>query len=317
LFGERTIFITGGAGFIASHICEVLIDKNKIIVFDNFQRDALRFTKIANHKNSQIINGNVLDFELLKDTMKNVDIVIHCAAVAGIYSVGKDSIETMKVNFLGTYHSLESSVINKVKRFIQFSTSEVYGPFVYKGKETDTTTLGPVGEKRWVYAASKLAAEHLAYTYEEKYGMDVVIVRPFNVYGPRQIGEGAIQQMILRSIKNEPITIYNDGTQIRAWCYIEDFVDALVACIDNENASGNIFNIGNPLGIVSIFELAEKIKSMTGSKSNVIFKNHPGPEVVIRVPDIDKASSILDYHPKINLDEGLRKTISWYKKHIG
>ena len=310
------ILITGGAGFICSHLIEKIINKNKIIIYDNFKRNSIKFTKLVGHKNLTIIQGDVLDHRELEKAMKGIEIVIHAAAIAGIYSVGSNATHTMKVNLIGSYNALESSVKNKVKRFIDFSTSEVYGPFVYKGKETDSTTLGPVGEKRWVYAVSKLATEHLAHTYYEQYGLEVITIRPFNVYGPRQIGEGAIQQMTLRALKNEPIIIYNEGTQIRSWCYVEDFISGLEKTISKAGIAGKVFNLGNPLGTVTNIELANKIKSIAGSSSQIKFKKHPGPEVEIRVPDITHAEKVLGYLPKISLDEGLKISIDWYRKHL-
>jgi len=312
---NKKILITGGAGFIASHLIERLINDNKVIIYDNLLRNAFQYTGLDKHTNLKFIKGDVLDFESLNKTMEGVDICVHAAAVAGIFSVGKNATLTMKVNFIGTYHALESAVKNNVKRFIDFSTSEVYGPFVYKGKETDFTTLGPVGEKRWVYAISKLAGEHFAHTYEEEYGIEVVTVRPFNVYGPRQMGEGAIQQMITRALKNEDITVFNDGTQIRSWCYVTDFIDALYNAMHIKNAGNHIFNIGNPQATITVLGLAEKIISLTKSKSKIVFKAHPGPEVEMRVPDISKSCSLLGFRPKVSLDEGLSSSIEWYKKY--
>ena len=185
--GKR-IFITGGAGFIASHLIEKLIDDNEIVVYDNLLRNALRYTAVQDNPNLRFVNGDVLDAGALTAAMEGADICVHAAAVAGIYSVGANTSRTMKVNMLGTYHALEAAVANQVPRFIDFSTSEVYGPFVYRGKESDRTTLGPVGERRWVYAVSKLAGEHLAAAYADDYGLRVTSLRPFNVYGPRQVG---------------------------------------------------------------------------------------------------------------------------------
>lgn len=313
---NKTIFITGGAGFIASHLIERLIDDNKVVIYDNFARNAFHYTNLDKHTNITVIKGDVLDYEHLSSTMKDVDICIHAAAIAGIYSVGKKAIHTFKVNFLGTYNALEAAVQNGVKRFVDFSTSEVYGPFVYRGKETDSTTLGPIGEKRWVYAISKLAGEHFAHTYEEEYGLAVVTIRPFNIYGPRQVGEGAIQQMVHRALKNEDIVVYNDGTQIRSWCYISDFVDAFCRVLYMENAKNQSFNIGNPQATITVLGLAEKIIAMTKSHSKIIFRAHPGTEVEMRVPDISKAHSLLGYEPKISLSHGLKQTINWYKKHL-
>jgi nucleoside-diphosphate-sugar epimerase len=314
---NKKIFITGGAGFIASHICDKLADNNKIVSYDNYTRNAIRFDeKLQQHPNFTALTGDVLEFDHLTESMKDADIVIHCAAVAGIYSVGKNPTMTMKINFLGTYHTLEAAVKNKVKRFIDFSTSEVYGPFVYRGKESDSTTLGPVGEKRWVYAVSKLAGEHFAHTYHDEYDMEVVTIRPFNVYGPRQVGEGAIQQITRRALKNEDIIVYNDGTQIRAWCFVSDFVNALYNALYVPEAAGEVFNIGNPQATITVLRLAEKIIEMTNSQSRIIFKEHPGAEVSMRVPEIEKAINFLQYFPEISLEEGLKRSINWYKEHL-
>lgn len=314
---NKNIFITGGAGFIASHLIERLIDDNKVTLYDNLLRNAFQYTKFRKHPNIKFIKGDVLDSDNLSKSMEGADICVHAAAIAGIFSVGKKATLTMKVNFLGTYHALEAAVENNVKRFIDFSTSEVYGPFVYRGKETDSTTLGPVGEKRWIYAISKLAGEHFAHTYGEEYDIEIITVRPFNVYGPRQVGEGAIQQMATRALRNEEITVFNEGTQIRSWCYVTDFVDVLYSTLYIKDAGNHIFNIGNPQATITVLRLAERIIRMTNSESKIVFKTHPGPEVEMRVPDINKSCSLLGYTPKVSLEEGLRKSINWYKKHLG
>jgi UDP-glucose 4-epimerase len=162
---------------------------------------------------------------------------------------------------------------------------------------------------------SKLAGEHMAHAYANDFGFEVVTVRPFNVYGPRQVGEGAIQQMVNKALKNEEITIFNDGNQIRSWCFITDFVDAIMSMIALEKAKNQVFNIGNPQATVTVFGLAEKIISLTNSKSKIIYKPHPGPEVEMRIPDIEKAKELLGFSPKVNLDSGLMSSIEWYKSH--
>ena len=247
--------------------------------------------------------------------MAGADTCVHAAAIAGIYSVGKKATLTMKVNFLGSYHALEAAVRNGVRRFVDFSTSEVYGPFVYRGKETDETTLGPVGEKRWVYAVSKLAGEHFAHCYAEEYGLAVTSVRPFNVYGPRQIGEGAVQQMVRRALRDEDITVFDDGTQIRSWCYVTDFVDGLEKALVREDAANESFNLDNPQATITVLGLAQTIVRMTGSRSRVVFKPHPGPEVQMRVPDISKARRRLGFEPRVGLEEGLGRCIEWYREN--
>lgn len=310
------ILITGGAGFIASHFIERLVYENEVVVYDNFTRNALRFTSLQNHPNVNSIEGDVLDYPNLLEAMQGVDICVHTAAIAGIYSVGKSPIRTMKVNFVGAYNVLEACVKNKVKRFIGLSTSEVYGPSVYKGKEEDQTTLGPVGEKRWIYGVSKLAAEHFAHAYQEKYDLEVITVRPFNVYGPRQIGGGAVYEMVRKAIRDEDIVVYNDGTQIRSWCYVTDFVDTLCKTLNIVSSEYQVFNIGNPHATITILGLAEKILQMTSSKSNIVFEEHPGAEVELRVPDVSLAKRVLNHQSKIGLEDGLRRTIDWFMSQM-
>jgi UDP-glucose 4-epimerase len=313
---DKKIFITGGAGFIASHLIERLLPDNEIRVYDNYHRDALRFSHLPNKENLISIQGDVLNREQLADAMSGADICIHAAAIAGIYSVGESLTQTMKVNFLGTYHALEAAVRHRVGRFVDFSTSEVYGPFVFRGKETDQTTMGPVGEDRWIYAVSKLAGEHFTHAYGADYGLDCVSIRPFNVYGPRQVGEGAVQQMIGRALRNEDITVYNDGTQIRAWCYVADFVDGFCRALQVPEASHHTFNLGNPKATITVLGLAETIIRLSGSESHIVFRPHPGPEVDMRVPDVTRAAEVLGFHPAVGLEEGLKRTIDWYRGHL-
>lgn len=316
MIASKHVFITGGAGFIASHLIERLLDHHRVTVYDNLHRNALRFTRLEEHPSLRFVQGDVLDAEKLSASMAGADICVHAAAIAGIYSVGKKATLTMKVNFLGAYHALEAAVHNGVKRFIDFSTSEVYGPFVFRGKETDETTLGQVGEKRWVYAVSKLASEHFAHCYQEEYGLAVTSIRPFNVYGPRQIGEGAVQQMLTRALRGEDITVFNEGTQIRSWCYVTDFVDGLEQALFREDVASEVFNLGNPQATVTVLGLAQTIIRMTGSPSRIVFKPHPGPEVEMRVPDITKARKLLGFAPKVDLEEGLARCVDWYREHL-
>lgn len=246
-----------------------------------------------------------------------MDVIVHCAAIAGIYSVSGSPTATMKVNVIGTYNALEAAIRNGVKRFVDFSTSEVYGPFVYRGKETDNTVIGPIGEHRWVYAVGKLASEHFVHAYAKEYGLEAVSVRPFNVYGPRQVGEGAIQQMVSMALKGEDVVVYNDGVQVRAWCYISDFIRALYAAVCSNNSAHEVFNIGNPQASTTILDLAQRVIRTTGSKSNIVFKKHPGAEIEVRIPNIDKAKSVLGFEPEVGLDEGLVKTVAWYRQNAG
>ena len=312
--GKR-ILITGGAGFIGSHLCERLAQENDVTIYDNFGRNAIRFTELERHPRVRLAHGDVLDLPSLLQAGAGHQLIIHCAAIAGIYSVDKDPLLTMQVNVLGTYHVLQAAAAAGAERLVDFSTSEVYGPYVRRGTEQDQTAIGPVGELRWVYAASKLAAEHWVFAFARRHRLACTTVRPFNVYGPRQIGEGAIQRMVLRAIAGEPITLYNDGTQIRAWCYIDDFIDGVLACLERPQAVGEVFNLGNPQGTTTNLQLALTIKRLTGSSSKLVFEPHPGPEVEIRIPSIAQAQSLLDYRPQVLLEQGISRTIEWYRAH--
>jgi nucleoside-diphosphate-sugar epimerase len=315
LTGKR-ILITGGAGFIGSHLTERLIEANEVVVYDNLHRNALQFAQLDGHRHLRVIKGDVLDGEGLRRAIDGCQIVIHCAAIAGVYTVDRSAIRTMEVNLLGTNHVVKAAIEARVERFVEFSTSEVYGPFIHKGKEDDLSTIGPIGENRWVYAASKLASEHLSYAHYKEDKLPLVIVRPFNVYGPRQVGDGAIRGMILQALQHLPITIYNDGTQIRSWCFISDFADGVLRCAQKPEAVGHAFNLGNPQGTVTNFELANTIIRLTNSKSEIIFRPHPGPEVDLRVPSVEKAMNLLGYRPTVSLKMGVKQTIPSYAENL-
>jgi len=311
----KTIFITGGAGFIANTLIKNYIAENQIIAYDNFHRDTLSTSDVANHKNLRVVKGDVLDLEDLTSAMKDVDIVIHAAGIAGIDTVIKDPVRTMRVNMMGTANALEAAKINKIAdRFIDFSTSEIFGSHAFKSSETDTAVSGSVGEARWVYAVSKLAGEHLAHSYYKQYNLPVVTVRPFNVYGPGQTGEGALQIFIKRALKNEDIFIYGDGTAIRAWCYVDDFVDCLMRCVENPKAIGESFNLGNARTVITTLGLAQAVCRVLKSSSRIIFKDALSADIEMRIPSVSKAKDILGFEAKVDLDEGIERTAEYFKK---
>lgn len=311
---NKIIFITGGAGFIANTIISRLVEKNKIIVYDNFHRDTLSTSVYANHKNISIVKGDVLDLEGLTKAMKGSDIVIHAAGIAGIDTVIKDPVKTMRVNMIGTANALEAAHINDITdRFIDFSTSEIFGSYAFKSTEEDNTVAGSAGEARWTYAVSKLAGEHLAHAYYKKYNLPTVTVRPFNVYGPGQTGEGAIQIFIKKALKNEDVIINGDGNQIRAWCYVDDFVDCIMLALEKKEAIGESFNIGNARAVTTILGLAETVFRVLKSDSKIIFRDALSADVELRIPSVDKAKNLLGFKSKVDLEEGVLKTAEWMK----
>lgn len=311
---NKNIFITGGAGFIANTLIKNLVVKNNITVYDNFHRDTLTDSGYANHPNLNIIKGDVLDKEHLIASMKGAAIVVHAAGIAGIDTVIKDPVRTMNVNMIGTANALEAAYINKIKdRFIDFSTSEIFGSMAYKSTEEDNTVSGSAGEARWVYAVSKLAGEHLANAYYKQYGLPIVTVRPFNVYGPGQTGEGALQIFIKRALKDEEIFINGDGTQIRAWCYVDDFIDCLMRCIEDPKAIGESFNLGNSRAVITTLGLAQAICRVLNSKSKITFKDQLSADIELRIPSVIKTEKLLGFKAKVDLEEGILKTAAYFK----
>ena len=310
---NKKIFLSGGCGFIGTALLKQLVADNKIVVFDNGQRNALKYTNLRHHPNFQFVRGSILDLEKLMRSVRKIDIVIHLAAIAGIESVGISPRKTMEVNLIGTYNLLEAVKNHRLSRFVYFSTSEVYGPYVFRADEERKTTQGSVDVLRWRYSVSKLAGEHLAHSYFTELDLPLVILRPFNIYGPRQIGEGAVHKFVSKAIRNEDLEIYGDGNQIRSWCYIEDMVSAVLKALEEPRAVGNVFNIGNPTGTITILGLAEKIIELANSKSSIVFKESSYPDVELRVPSIEKAQRLLGFTADIRLDEGLKRTINWYR----
>lgn len=310
----KKVFITGGAGFIGTHLAKRLVEHNQIIVYDNLHRNAIADMGLTDHPNVQFIKGDVLDVERVAEAMTGSHLVVHLAAIAGVDTVLKMPVTTMKVNIIGTYNVLEAALQEPgIERFVDFSTSEVFGTYAYKVREGDVTALGPVGEARWTYAVSKLATEHLAHNYHKQYGLPALSIRPFNIYGPGQVGEGAIHTFIRRALRGEDLEIHNDGSQIRAWCYIDDIVDGILLCLEKPEAVGQAFNIGNPRSVCTIYDLARQVIRLSGSVSRMVFVDWPYADVELRIPDIDKARQLLGYEPRVDLEEGLLRTIEWYR----
>lgn len=314
---DKTIFITGGAGFIGSTLASKLSASNQIILFDNLHRNTLQHTELLNNKNVSFVKGDILDIDSVTSAMTGADIVVHAAAIAGIDTVIKNPIKTMEVNILGTANVLKAAQKNQVKdRFLEFSTSEIFGSMAYRVTENHNSVAGSAGEARWVYAISKLAGEHLSYAYYSQYGLPTVTIRPFNIYGPGQTGEGAIQIFIRKALNNDDIFIYGDGTQIRAWCYVDDMVDGLMLAMEKEEAIGESFNIGNSRAITTIYGLAETVCRVLNSKSKIIFKNPLSADIELRIPETRKSFDILGFKAKVDLVEGVLKTAAWYRKNV-
>jgi len=183
-------------------------------------------------------------------------------------------------------------------------------------READVTSLGAVGEARWTYAVSKLATEHLAHNYYSQHQLPTCSIRPFNIYGPGQVGEGAIHAFVTRALRGEPLSIHNQGDQIRAWCYIDDIIDAVELALVREGAIGQAFNIGNPRSTVTIYHLARMIIEAAHSRSELRFVRWDFTDVELRVPDVKKAEERLGFRAQVDLDVGLARTIEWYRHNM-
>jgi len=315
---NKRILLTGGGGFIGSRLAEVLCRDNEILIYDIFARDSLRYKKIG--KSVTVIKGDILDAGKLKKCAEDFkpQIALHLAAIAGVDTVINNPVKTMDVNISGTFNFVKAleKYSSKLERVINFSTSEVLGAYSYKSSEKTTTKLAPVGEGRWTYSISKVTGEHLLYSYYKTRGYPAVSIRPFNIYGPGQIGEGAIQIFIKNAVKNKDIEIHGEGDQIRSWCYIDDMIDGTMLCLEKKKAIGEIFNIGNPKGTVTITSLAEKILLLCRTKSKIKYIPKNYVDVELRIPSIEKAQAILGFEPKVSLDKGIVKSFEWYKTYL-
>ena len=296
------IIITGGSGFIGSYLAMQLKQEHDVTIFDVKK----------NMSDINFIKGDVTNLENVKNSIVNCDLVIHLAAALGVVNVEKDPIQTLNINLGGTKNVLEACRINNIKKIIFSSSSEIYGePAKIPIKENDPIT--PIT----TYGISKLASEEYIKSYSKSYGIQYTIFRLFNVYGAMQDTQWVLPAFVDKAISNKLISIHSDGSQVRAFCYVSDIVDAFQSVL--QTANGEIINVGNDSNPISIKELAEKIISLTNSESEIKFipfeeSNRNRTEIMKRIPDINKAKKILNYSPKITLDEGIKKVVKHRKE---
>jgi dTDP-glucose 4,6-dehydratase len=308
------ILLTGGAGFIGSHLTDRLLSEgHHVVVIDNLITG--NYQNIANHQANtrfEFIHHNVSNH---MHFIGDLDWVIHFASPASPIDYLQLPIETLKVNSLGTHNSLGLARAKGAKYFLA-STSEVYGdPEVHPQPETYWGNVNPIGP-RGVYDEAKRFAEALTMAYHHKHKLDSRIVRIFNCYGPRlRFNDGrVVSNLISQALKGEPMTIYGDGSQTRSFQYVSDLVDGIRALMNADHHEP--VNIGNPQEFTMI-ELANLVKELTGTKSEIVFKPLPIDDPKRRLPDITKAKSILGWQPKVDLRTGLGKTIAWYQEALG
>ena len=307
------IVITGGSGFVGSYLCENLInDGHKIIVIDNLLTGSTQnINNLMDNENFSFIEHDVQDHIEIED---KVDYVLHFASAASPKAYTEHPVNTLKAGSVGTINTLGLAKKHSAE-YLLASTSEVYGdPLISPQNEEYWGNVNPNGE-RSMYDEAKRFAEAAVATYSRSYGLKTKIVRIFNTYGPRmQLNDGrVVTNFIVQALRNENITIYGDGTQTRSFSYVEDTVAGIISLMNSTEY--DVFNIGNP-NEMTVGKLAEKIIELTDSTSEIKYLELPNDDPKQRKPDITKAKTKLNWEPKVNLDEGLAKTITWVEEQL-
>lgn len=312
----QTALVAGGAGFIGSHLCSSLLEEEfSVYCIDNFVTgDRKNIQDLLNNSSFKFIEKDVTH---PLDLSERIDFVFHLASPASPSKTNPKSyihmpIETLLVNSQGTQNLLEIARKNSAK-FVFASSSEVYGdPTVSPQGEDYFGNVNPTGI-RSVYDEGKRFGEALTMAYFRKFGLDVRIARIFNTYGPKMSDDGrVIFNFLKQAKKNDPITVYGDGSQTRSLCFVDDMVLGLKKLMFTNEAKGEIINLGNPIEM-TILEIANKILKLTGSGSKIVFEELPQDDPKKRKPDISKAKRILGWEPKVGVDEGIRRTIEYFQ----
>ncbi len=309
-----TSVVTGGAGFIGSHLCEYLLEKGeKVIAVDNLGSGHMDNIKgIMDDDSFSFIEHDVRE---PLEIGERVDFFYHLASRASPSDFDRYPIEIMMTNSLGTYNVI-STAMEKKARFLLASTSESYGdPDVSPQPETYWGHVNPVGP-RSCYDESKRFAEALTMAFIRHQGLDGRVIRIFNTYGPRMRPDDGrvVPNFITQALTGKPLTVYGDGSQTRSFCYVSDLVRGIYLAM-HSNTKGIVVNLGNP-DEMTVLELAMRIKEMTGSQSEIVFNPLPENDPLQRRPDISRAKSLLGWEPEVGLEEGLEKTIEWFRDCI-
>jgi UDP-glucuronate decarboxylase len=311
----KTILVTGGAGFIGSHVCEALLDQgHRVVCVDNFLTSSRQnIEPFLTHPQFTLVVHDIIEPFFVDEP---VDMVVNLACPASPVHYQHNAIRTIKANTIGVINMLGLAKKHGAV-FLQASTSEVYGdPEVHPQVEEYRGNVSCTGP-RACYDEGKRCAETLCFDYERSHGLRVKVIRIFNTYGPRMLPDDGrvVSNMIVQAIKNEPITLYGDGTQTRSFCYVDDLVRGILAMLFTPDHVTGPLNLGNPEEY-TIAQLASRIMSLTGSSSPVVHKDLPQDDPTRRKPDVSKAQSMLQWAPSVSLDDGLTKTIAYFRSVI-
>jgi UDP-glucose 4-epimerase len=322
---KEKILITGGAGFIGSHLCELLVHNgHSVVAIDNLTTGRLEnIVHLLPMPGFQFVRENITNSQVLDRLTSEADLIVHLAAVVGVKLIVEDPVNTIATNIMGT-----EAVLTTANRYgckvMLASTSEVYGkgskvPF----NEEDDCVMGPTSHSRWSYATSKAIDEFLGLAYYRQFGLPVVVMRFFNTVGPRQTGRYGmvIPRFVRQALSNEPITIYGDGEQSRCFADVADIIGAIYKLSSHPSAVGQVYNVGSTEE-VTIRELAERVITATGSQSQIIYVPYeeayaPGFEDMRRrVPDLEKVHQLIGYEPTFSLDDILKRVVDFERQQI-
>ena len=312
------VLVTGGAGFIGSHLCDLLLERgHRVIALDNISTGRYEnIEHLIGRPDFEFVLGSVLNGDLVDDLAARADVIFHLAAAVGVHLIVQKPLESLATNIRGSEIVFEKAHKHGTKVLVA-STSEIYGKNTSdRLHEDEDRILGSPLKSRWSYSEAKAIDEILAYTYWKEKGLDTVIVRLFNTVGPRQTGHYGmvIPRFVSQAVRGEPVTIYGDGSQTRCFCFVGDIIEGMVALMNNEDAYGKVFNLGATEEI-SIKELAEKIIDLSGSDSKIKYMTYEEAyeegfeDMQRRVPDISRANNLVGFEPTVSLDEIIQRVI--------
>jgi dTDP-glucose 4,6-dehydratase len=308
------VLITGGAGFLGSHLCDrFLAEGHEVIAMDNLITGTTRnIEHLAGRDDFLFIKHDVTDYIYVEGPL---DAILHFASPASPIDYLELPIQTLKVGALGTHKALGLAMVKKAS-FLLASTSEVYGdPLEHPQQEDYWGNVNPIGP-RGVYDEAKRFAEALTMAYHRAHGVETRIVRIFNTYGPRmRLDDGrVVPNFVGQALRDEPLTVYGDGSQTRSFCYVDDLIEGIYRLLLSDEVEP--VNVGNPAEM-SILDFAHLVNRLTGSKAGIVYEDYRIPDdPQVRQPDISKARRVLNWEPKVDLEEGLQKTIGWFRKRV-